>query len=117
MTAHSTPSAFTIDGFTPDRAERWVIYSALLAQVEDRHVGGVYSWGEGDLAAAWRVIAELTGSDLGESPEGYGESASSKVVVTSILVPLFDLDHPPLKDEEWEKAESLISLLAQEFGR
>lgn len=116
--AHDTATVpFTIDGFAPDHIERWVIHSALLAQVDDMHAGGVFSWTEDDIAAAWRVLAALTGSDLGETPANYGQSVSSKVIIVSILVPLFDLDHPDLQDEEWAEAERLVSLLTSEFGR
>ena len=120
MTTETTspaPTALTIDGFEPDAEERWVIHSALLAQVDDMHAGGVYSWTKAQVAAAWRILAALTGTELGETPEGYGESVSSKVIVISLLVPLYDLDHPELKDAEWTEGERLISLLTPEFGR
>ena len=117
MTTETPPTSLTIDGFEPDAEERWAIYSVLLAQLEDIHSGGVYSWTEAHHAAAWRVLAALTGTELGDTPEGYGESVGSKVIVISLLVPLFDLDHPELQEAEWAEGERLISLLTPEFGR
>lgn len=113
----TTHSPFSIDGFEPSAPERWVIHSALLAQVDDMHAGGVYSWGEEQLEAAERVVSALTDTPLGEAPKSYGKSVGSKVIVSSILVVLYDLDHPDLKSEEWDEAERLISLMTPEFGR
>jgi len=116
MNAATSP-LLSIDGFEPNTLERWVIHSALLAQVDDMHAGGVYSWGEEHLEAAQRVVSVLTDTPLGEAPESYGKSVGSKVIVASILVVLYDLDHPDLASEEWAEAERLISLMAPEFGR
>lgn len=107
----------TVDGFEADARDRWVIYSALLAQTDDIHAGGVYNWTAEDFELASRIIAELSGSPLCEVPEGYGKSLSSKVIIQSILVPVYDLDHPELGQEEWDEAERLVSSLAEEFGR
>jgi hypothetical protein len=117
VTTETPTATLTIDGFEPDAEERWVIHSALLAQIDDMHAGGVYSWTKAQVAAAWRILAALTGTELGETPEGYGESVGSKVIVSSLLVPLYDLDHPELQDAEWAEGERLISLLTPEFGR
>lgn len=118
MAAVSAPLIpLSIDGYEPDRTERWAIHSALLAQVDDMHAGGVYSWTASDHEAAERVVSELTGCARGDVPESYGRSLSSKVIVKSLLVVLFDLDHPDLTEEEWAEAERIIELQLEEFGR
>lgn len=118
MTATSTPLVpLSIDGFEPDATDRWVIHSALLAQVDDMHAGGVYSWEQEHIEAAEEIVSGLTGCTRGDSPDNYGKSISSKVVVLSLLVVLFDLDHPDLTEEEWAEAERIIELRTEEFGR
>lgn len=118
MAASSPPPILlSIDGHEPDPTERWVIHSALLAQVDDMHAGGVYSWTEKELKSAEGLLSILTGCYPGESPENYGGSIASQVIVKAILVVLFDLDHPDLEEEEWAEAERLIGLQLEEFGR
>lgn len=109
--------SISVDGHEPDAMERWVIHSALLAQVDDMHAGGVYSWTEKELKAAESLLSVLTGCGPGESPENYGGTIAAQVIVKSILVVLFDLDHPELSNEEWAEAEQLIGLQFAEFGR
>lgn len=110
-------SVLEVDGVTLDRALRWVIHSALLAQVDDMHAGGVYAWTDVDVKAAERALAVVTGTLPGVAPEGYGSSLTSRVITLVLLVPLYDLDHPDLEPEEWAEAERLIGLLEVEFGR
>jgi len=118
MTATSEPLVpLSIDGYEPDPTERWAIHSALLAQVDDMHAGGVYTWSDAETEAAEEVVAALTGCKRGDSPDNYGKSISSKVVVLSLIVVLFDLDHPELSEEEWAEAERIIELRTEEFGR
>lgn len=106
-----------LEGYEPNTTDRWVIHSALLAQVDDMHAGGVYSWGDEELASAEKILSLLTGCYPGTIPEGYGATIGSRVIVKSLLVVLFDLDHPDLSEEEWAEAERLIGLQVEEFGR
>jgi len=118
MTATSTPLVpLSIDGFEPDATDRWVIHSALLAQVDDMHAGGVYSWGDAETEAAEEIVSSLTGCTRGDAPNNYGKSISSQVIVKALIVVLFDLDHPDLTEEEWAEAEHIIELRTEEFGR
>lgn len=117
--ARETP--LVIDGHTFDRDERWALHSALLAQVDDMHAGGVYTWEAREVEAAVRVLSRVTaesvGTDPQECPDGYGPSLSSRVAVIALIVPLYDLDHADMKPEEWVEAERLIGLMEGEFGR
>lgn len=118
MTTASAPtSALALEGYEPGPTARWAIHSALLAQVDDMHAGGVYSWGQAEIEAAEEALSALTGCEPGDAPEGYGEGLRSQVIVKSLLVPLFDLDHPELSEDEWAEAEALIELGTAEFGR
>lgn len=114
-------SPLAIDGHALSREERWVVHSALLAQVDDMHAGGVYMWGEREQGAAVRVLSRLTGERVGadplDAPAGCGSSLSSRVVVIAVMVPVYELDHPDMEAAEWAEAERLVSVLAREFGR
>lgn len=113
----TVPSVLEVNGVALDRAQRWAAHSALLAQVDDMHAGGVYAWTDMDVEAAERTLAVVTGAPLGVAPEGHGPSLTSRVITLVLLVPLYDLDHPDLEPEEWAEAERLIGLLEVEFGR
>jgi hypothetical protein len=110
-------SFLSLNGYAPGRTARWAIHSALLAQVDDMHAGGVYSWGKPEVEAAEEILSALTGCEPGGAPESYGEGLRSQVLVKCLLVPLFDLDHPELSEAEWAEAEALIELGVAEFGR
>lgn len=115
MTAVSTH--LTVDGIELDQHGRQVVHAALLAQVDDVHAGGVYMWTEQDHLVAQRTLNAITHTPEGEVPDNCGSSLSAKVIATSLLVPLYDLDHPDMAEEEWDEAERLLALLSQEFGR
>jgi hypothetical protein len=103
----------------PSTIERLVVHNALLAQVDDVHVGGVYQWGEPEFEASLRVLSDLTGSEctVDRGPERAGDDAETQAIVQSLLVPVYDLDHPDLSDEQWDAAERLLAELSAEFGR
>lgn len=116
-TATTVPILAEVDGFPLPRRERWAIYSALIAQVDNVHVGGVWSWDADDIAAATRALAGVTDTPIGETPEQWGKSLTSRVIATCLLVPLYELDEPELTEEEWSRADALIQVMSAEFGR
>lgn len=121
MTPTPRTTTLEINGHRLSPAERYAAHSALLAQVDDVHVGGVYEWSEQDEQAALSLMSALTGEKVNASPQGapttYGPSLSGRVLVIALMVPIYDLDHPDLEPAEWEEAERLLTLLSEEFGR
>lgn len=122
MTASvATEARLSIDGHHLSPGERYVAHGALLAQTDNAQADGVHQWTKRDYEAALAVLSALTGEVVGadplEGPSSYGESASSRVLVIALLVPVYDLDHPDLEPEEWAEAERLLAVLASEFGR
>lgn len=115
MTAIATSLA--VDGIDLNQHERQLVHAALLAQVDDVHAGGVYQWTEEDHLAAGNVLNAITHTPQGGTPDNFGSSLTAKVITTSLIVPLYDLDHPAMTEEEWDEAERLLALLSQEFGR
>ena len=98
--------------------ERRVIHGALLAQVDDVHAGGVYQWGDAEFAAAAEVLAKITGAPVGDVPQSLGDGdAASRATAQSLLVPVYDLDHPDLTPDEWDAAEEMLAHLSATYGR
>lgn len=94
------------------------IHAALLAQVDDLHAGGVYQWGDAEFAAAAQVLSKITGAPVGVVPETFGvDDAESRTVAQSVIVPIYDLDHPDLDRDEWAAAEAVLEHLSLIYGR
>ncbi|MFS0887077.1 hypothetical protein [Aeromicrobium sp. 179-A 4D2 NHS] len=115
----SEPSAVTVtdpDDFTTrfDRDHRLIIHNTLLAQVDDNHAGGVYGWGVKEHRLAEALFYEL---EADPTHGGVFTDNEGKAILYSLVHSVHDIDHSDMSDGQWDAAESMLSRLAEEFGR
>lgn len=95
------------DRVTLDAQERWVVFAALLAQLEDVHVGGVWSFDQEQHDIAARLFDAL---------EASGErDTATEALLMSLAVVVHDIDHPPLTPEQDAAAVRMLDALRPEF--
>lgn len=97
----------TLDQFTD--VERQVLHGTLLAQVDDVHAGGVYSWDQAQVdcaAALFAALEPLVADDL-----------TARVLALCLMVQVHDMDHPELAEAEWDLAQTWLATLSETYGR
>lgn len=88
--------------------QRWVAFAALLAQVEDVHVGGIWSFGQPEQDTAAAMFDELERSGQ--------RDPATEALLMSLAVPVHDIDHPALTSAQDAAAVRMLNALRPEFA-